>query len=76
MDAPYPLPSHKPYDAKRVHELFNAAGISLSSWARQNGYQPSQVYLVTAGRVKASRGISHEIALKLGMKLPVEKICA
>lgn len=76
MNTPYPLPSTKAYTPARVHELFAAAGMSLAAWAEANGYKPQDVYLVTGGRVKARRGRSHEIAIKLGLKLPVEKICA
>ena len=76
MNTPYPLPSHKPYTPVRVHQLFRAAGITLAQWATSNGYKPQDVYLVTGGRVKARHGRSHDIAVKLGLKLPVEKLNA
>lgn len=76
MNAPYPPPTRKPYDGARVRELFRASGLSLAEWAKANGYTAAQVYDVTGGQLKGVRGRSHEIALKLGMKLPVEKICA
>lgn len=76
MNTPYSLPSHKPLTADRVHQLFTAAGITLAQWAIANNYKPRDVYLVTGGQIKARRGRSHEIAVKLGLKLPVEKLTA
>ncbi|MFD2645112.1 DNA-binding protein [Pseudomonas japonica] len=76
MNVPYPLPTRKPYTGDRVRELFTAAGISISSWAETNGYTRHQVYCVIGGQFKGARGKSHEIALKLGMKLSVEQLVA
>ena len=76
MNTPYPLPSHKPLTADRVHQLFAAAGITLAEWAIANDFEPRHVYLVTGGQIKGRRGRSHEIAVKLGLKLPVEKLTA
>ncbi|MDY0242638.1 MAG: DNA-binding protein [Rhodospirillaceae bacterium] len=76
MKVPYPLPTKTPYSGPHVRKLFRAAGVTIAEWAKANGYTENQVYDVTGGQLKGTRGISHEIALKLGMKLPVEKICA
>lgn len=76
MMLPYPLPTQEPYTPRHVRELFRASGVTLSAWAKANGFKPHEVYAVTCGQVKGTYGRSHEIALKLGMKLPVEKICA
>ncbi|MCV3822865.1 DNA-binding protein, partial [Pseudomonas aeruginosa] len=35
-----------------------------------------QVYMVINGQFKGRRGTSHEIALKLGMKLSAEQLAA
>ena len=43
-------------------------GISVSQWCRENGYRQSLVYEILAGRKKCHRGMSHNIAVKLGMK--------
>ncbi|MEA4838043.1 MAG: DNA-binding protein [Rhodospirillaceae bacterium] len=76
MKTPYPLPSRSPYTALDVKKFFRAAGVPLADWAKTNGFAPHEVYAVLGGQAKGTRGRSHEIALKLGMKLPVEKICA
>lgn len=75
-NTPYPLPSHKPYTSDRVRQLLSATGTTLAEWAVANGYKPRDVYQVTGGRVKAHHGRAHEIAIKLGMKLSVEKLTA
>lgn len=76
MNLPYPLPTEKPYSGERVKELFAAAGVAISAWAEANGYSRHQVYCVINGQFKGRRGTSHEIAIKLGMKLPVERLAA
>lgn len=76
MNVPYPLPTRKPYSGERVKELFHAAGVAISSWAEANGYTRHQVYCVINGQFKGRRGTSHEIAIKLGMKLSVEQLSA
>lgn len=43
-------------------------GISVSQWCRENGCNQSLVYEILAGRKKCHRGMSHNIAVKLGMK--------
>ncbi|MEM5618496.1 hypothetical protein ACPTGM_21245 [Pseudomonas aeruginosa] len=48
----------------------------MSAWAEANGYPRHQVYMVINGQFKGRRGTSHEIALKLGMKLSVEQLAA
>ncbi|HEY0286275.1 MAG TPA: DNA-binding protein [Pseudomonas sp.] len=76
MNVPYPLPSRKPFSGERVKELFQAAGLPISAWAEGNGYTRHQVYMVINGQFKGRRGTSHEIALKLGLKLSVEQLAA
>ncbi|HFH4259540.1 DNA-binding protein [Pseudomonas aeruginosa] len=76
MNVPYPLPTRQPYTGERVKELFHAAGTAISAWAEANGYTRHQVYMVINGEFKGRRGTSHEIALKLGMKLSVEQLAA
>ena len=76
MNIPYPLPTRKPYSADRVRELFNAAGLPISTWAEKNGYSRHEVYCVIGGRSKSTRGKCHEIALKLGLKLSVDQLVA
>ncbi|ATG73657.1 DNA-binding protein [Zobellella denitrificans] len=74
MDIPYQLPTNKPYTGEQVKALFEAAGVPISTWAEANGYDRRKVYMVINGQFKGSRGVSHEIAVKLGMKLPLEAV--
>lgn len=76
MNVPYQLPTRKPYSGERVKELFQAEGVAISAWAEANGYSRHQVYCVINGQFKGHRGTSHEIALKLGMKLSAEQLSA
>lgn len=43
-------------------------GISISQWARENNVHHSLVREILAGRKKCLRGMSHNIAVLLGMK--------
>lgn len=43
-------------------------GISISQWARENKVHHGLVREVLAGRKKCLRGMSHNIAVLLGMK--------
>jgi len=59
----------------RTHEEARAwlgyLGISVSQWARDNQMNQSLVYEILAGRKKCLRGMSHNIAVLLGMKAGV-----
>lgn len=57
----------------RVRAEFNQAGRSISDWARENGFEPSLVYSILAGKNHATRGKSHEISVKLGLKTPLQR---
>ncbi len=43
-------------------------GITISQWARENGVHHALVREVLAGRKKCMRGVSHNIAVLLGIK--------
>lgn len=43
-------------------------GITVSQWARENNVHHSLVREILAGRKKCLRGMSHNIAVLLGMK--------
>lgn len=43
-------------------------GISVAQWARENGFTYSLTQEILSGRKKCLRGMSHNIAVKLGMK--------
>ncbi|MCK9987625.1 MAG: hypothetical protein AzoDbin1_04097 [Azoarcus sp.] len=76
MDVPYPLPTHQPYSADKIKQLFQAAGVPVSTWAESNGYSRRDVYMLLNGQFKGKYGRGHELAIKLGMKLPVKQLAA
>jgi gp16 family phage-associated protein len=51
-----------------VRATFVAEGVSIKEWARARGYNPMTVYRVINGKTKCTRGISHQIAVELGLK--------
>jgi|SRR5579871_6175514 len=53
---------------REVREEFARRGLSISSWARQNGYSAPLVYQVLSGKNRGMRGQSHDIAVQLGLK--------
>jgi gp16 family phage-associated protein len=53
---------------QQAREKFSRSGLSISDWARENGFNRSLVYEVLAGRKKCHRGDSHRIAVMLGIK--------
>lgn len=54
--------------SKEVKEEFRKKGISISGWAVANGYPPNLVYEVINERRNPTRGMTHQIAVKLGLK--------
>lgn len=61
--------SQQPLTPDQVRAKFRANGWTLKQWARDNGYPPNRVYRVMGGFEKALYGKSHEIAVKLGLKV-------
>lgn len=53
---------------QEVRDEFNRKGISLSQWAKANGFNPNAVSDLLNGRKKGVRGECHQIAVKLGLK--------
>lgn len=53
---------------EKTREAFFQKGISMAQWARKNNFKQVLVYAVLSGRSKASRGESHQIAVRLGLK--------
>lgn len=51
-----------------VKETLQIRGLSIAEWARENGFSPKQVYQVLNAKHKPTRGKSHQIAVKLGLK--------
>ena len=59
---------HALLTAEQVRAGFENDGVAIAEWARANGFSPSLVRMVVAGRRKCLRGQSHKIAVALGMK--------
>ena len=53
---------------EEVLREFKETGVSISAWARANGFSVPLVYGVLSGRKKAARGQTHNIAITLGIK--------
>nr|WP_294863776.1 DNA-binding protein [uncultured Pseudogulbenkiania sp.] len=53
---------------EQVRAEFDLRGVSISSWAKANGYPAALVYQVLRGNKPCRIGMSHEIAVKLGLK--------
>lgn len=47
---------------------FIRQGTTIANWARVRGYSPLMVYRVLDGTLKGHYGISHKIAIELGLK--------
>ena len=58
---------------EQVKAEFAARGETFSGWADRHGFTHSLVYAVTSGRIIGRRGKAHEVALRLGLKAPVER---
>ena len=43
-------------------------GVSISAWSVANGFNPNLVIMILSGQRKPTRGQSHNIAVKLGIK--------
>lgn len=54
--------------SQEVRAEFNRKGISISQWAVANGFPPNLVYDILADRRNPTRGQTHRIAVKLGLK--------
>lgn len=54
--------------AQQVRAEFKRKGISIGSWADQNGFSRASVNQVLTGRNAASVGTGHKIAVMLGLK--------
>lgn len=56
--------------AEEARNWFYSEGVSVSDWAKANGYPRQAVYSVLSGRLRCTRGRGHLIAIALGMKRP------
>ena len=54
---------------EQARAWFDEQGISIAEWCRQHGFSASVTRDILSGRKKAcARGMSHQIAVMLGMK--------
>lgn len=60
----------RPLTREEAKANIRAQGIPITQWARNHGFKPRAVTLVLNGQVKGEFGQAHEIAVKLGIKLP------
>jgi len=58
----------KLYTAEEVKAIFKAEGVSLTEWAKTNGFPRSVVYAVVNGKSRGDSGEAHHVAVALGMK--------
>lgn len=54
--------------AQEVRNEFIYKGISITSWARANGFNQATVSQVLSGKNTATRGKGHAVAVLLGLK--------
>jgi gp16 family phage-associated protein len=60
--------------SSQVKARFEAEGLSISEWARANGFSVVMVYRVLSGESKGIRGEAHKIAVALGLKNEPKKL--
>ena len=68
--APQPAPAETATERtpEEARAWLDYRGITIAQWAREHGVHDSLVREVLAGRKKCLRGMSHNIAVLLGMK--------
>lgn len=54
--------------AEEARSEFKSKGVSITQWAIANKFSPNLVFDVLAGRKNPTRGQTHNIAVKLGLK--------
>ncbi len=62
------MPVKKIRTRAKVRRDFAVRGISISAWAKANGFRRQLVHSVLCGRLKGRIGKSHNIAVLLGIK--------
>lgn len=53
---------------EEARKALDFAGISISSWAKSNGFKPATVAAVLRGNLAARIGESHKVAIALRLK--------
>ena len=62
----------QPKTADQVKEHLHAQGLTVKQWAEDNNYPLPEVYKIMSGERKGLYGRGHEIAVKLGLKIPLD----
>ena len=62
----------QPKTAEQVKAQLNAQGLTVKQWAIANNYPVPEVYKILSGERKGLYGRGHEIAVKLGLKVPLD----
>ncbi len=57
-----------------VKQVFLEEGVSVAEWARERDFSTALVYAVLRGRIRATRGQSHKIAVALGLKIETNRL--
>ena len=66
-----PAPLRERGPAPRPAKDAPVSSVTDAEWARARGYNVRTVYAVIRGDLAASRGVTHRIAIELGLKEPV-----
>lgn len=61
---------------EQVKQRFRQRGLTITVWAKENGYTRNEVYRVLNGQAKAYYGKAHDIAVKLGIKSNSQELAA
>lgn len=48
--------------------MFEIQGVTVTDWARANGFTANIVYTLLSGRTRGRRGKAHQAAVALGLK--------
>jgi gp16 family phage-associated protein len=59
---------------EEVKRKLRARGITLTAWAKENGFPYPIVSGVVRGVIRGNFGVAHEVAVKLGMKASEQDI--
>ncbi len=59
-----------PLTPAQARSWFDAAGVSITAWAKEHGFAPHLVYSILSGRTRGCRGDAHRVAIALGIKVP------
>lgn len=60
----------KALTAEEAKAALYQKGVTLKQWAEANNYPIAEVYKIMSGERKGLYGRGHEIAVKLGLKVP------